>query len=146
MLTAWIPLQDTDSDSGTLMVIDGSHKWPESEHIRYFNDPDLDNLSTRIKREIPEESYIPLYLKKGQVSFHHMRLLHASGSNTSNIDRLALAVHLQDEENSYREAFSDGNLIIIPHDEICRRQSDGTPDYSDPQVFPTIWRAAQHAD
>jgi ectoine hydroxylase-related dioxygenase (phytanoyl-CoA dioxygenase family) len=139
MLTAWIPLQDTNTNLGTLMVIDGSHKWPEVEHMRSFNNPDLHNLSDQIGRDIPEEAYIPIELEKGQVSFHHMRLLHASGSNRSNRDRLAVAVHVQDSDNRYHKIYADRKLVVLPHDEICRRQPNGDPDYTDQDVFPTLW-------
>lgn len=141
MLTAWIPLQDTNTELGTLMVIDGSHKWPEVEHIRSFNNPDLHNLSEQIGRDIPEQAYIPIELEKGQISFHHMRLLHASGPNRSKRDRQAVAVHVQDADNRYQKVYAGGKLLVLPHDEICCRQPNGDPDYTDQEVFPILWEA-----
>lgn len=140
MLTAWIPFEDATEENGTLSIIDGSHLWPESEHLRGFNDPDLSTLEKRLGRPIPENLLTPMRLRKGQVSFHHMRALHASGSNRANTPRLALAIHLQDAANAYRPFItSAGTRIILPHDELCRRDASGAPDYTDPQVFPQIW-------
>lgn len=142
MLTAWIPLHDAEEKNGTLYVIDGSHLWPESEHLRGFNDPDLDSIEQRMGRKVPKELITPMQLKKGQVSFHHMRALHASAPNRATTPRFAVAVHMQDDANSYR-AFStaSGAEVVLPHDQLCRRDAEGRPDYSDPEVFPQIWPA-----
>lgn len=140
MLTAWIPLHDTNEENGTLYVVEGSHLWPESEHLRGFNDPDLDGLERRLGRAVPREAIVPMRLKKGQASFHHMRALHASAPNTSAAPRFALAVHLQDGSNGYRAyATVDGAPVVLPHDELCRRNDDGRPDYTDPDIFPILW-------
>jgi hypothetical protein len=143
MLTAWIPLSDTSVANGTLYVVEGSHRWPESEHVRGFNDADLDGLEKRLGRSIPESLIVPMVMKKGQLSFHHMRALHASAPNIASKERVALAVHLQDHANAYRSyALPDGKPVVLPHDQLCRRNGDGLPDYSDPRVFPVIWSEA----
>lgn len=144
MLTAWIPLHDSDANNGTLYVVDGSHRWPESEHVRGFNDPDLEHLAQSLGREVPPQSIIPLQLRKGQVSFHHMRTLHASGSNNSACGRFAVAVHMQDDTNQYRACSApDGTPIVLPHDQFCRRGAEGMPDYADPTAFPVLWPTQQ---
>jgi ectoine hydroxylase-related dioxygenase (phytanoyl-CoA dioxygenase family) len=138
MLTAWIPLQDSDEAGGTLLVIDGSHRWPESEHLRGFHDPDLGRLPERLGRPVPAPR--ALRLERGQVSFHHMRTLHASSPNAGPVERIALAVHLQDGANRYRPfTAADGRAVVLPHDRLCRRGPDGAPDYADPEVFPELW-------
>lgn len=140
MLTAWIPLSDSSVANGTLYVVDGSHRWPESEHLRGFNDADLNSLEKRLGRSIPQSSIIPMQLKKGQFSFHHMRALHASAPNHASTERVALAVHLQDHENRYRPYTTpNGDAVVLPHDQLCRCGSNGLPDYADPDVFPVIW-------
>src|SRR5919109_2177303 len=30
MLTAWVPFHDCDEDMGTLIMLDGSHTWPDN--------------------------------------------------------------------------------------------------------------------
>lgn len=142
MLTAWIPLHDASETNGTLYVINGSHLWPESEHLRGFNDPDLDSIEKRMGRVVPKHLVTPMELKKGQVSFHHMRALHASARNSAATPRLAVAVHLQDAANTYRPFYTaTGIQITLPHDQLCRSDEAGLPDYSDPDIFPQIWPA-----
>jgi hypothetical protein len=141
MLTAWVPLHDTEERNGTLSVISGSHLWPEAEHLRDFNNPDLDGIEARMGRAIPKSLISPMLLKKGQVSFHHMRAIHASAPNSAETPRFAVAVHMQDGANHYREYLTpDGRKVVLPHDQLCRTDQHGNPDYSDPEVFPVIWR------
>jgi ectoine hydroxylase-related dioxygenase (phytanoyl-CoA dioxygenase family) len=140
MLTAWMPLHDAGEQNGTLYVVSGSHLWPESEHLRGFNDKDLDGIEARMGRAVPKALITPMRLKKGQVSFHHMRALHASAPNSASTPRFAVAAHLQDEANRYQPfSTSGGTAIVLPHDELCRRDAEGRPDYADPDVFPQLW-------
>lgn len=140
MLTAWIPLHDAEVENGTLYVVSGSHLWPEAEHLRGFNNPDLDGIEARMGRKVPKELIAPMVLKKGQVSFHHMRAIHASAPNAAGTPRFAVAVHMQDGANRYRlYAAAGGVAVVLPHDMLCRETADGTPDYADPEVFPRLW-------
>lgn len=139
MLTAWIPMADTSVDNGTLCVIEGSHLWPESNHVRGFNDKNLDTIASRIGRNISPETIKAIEIRKGQVSFHHMRTLHASSPNVSGQPRFAVALHMQDDSNRYREFISGGTRVVLPHDQLCRTDGNGDPDYTDSTVFPQIW-------
>ncbi|MFN8171171.1 MAG: phytanoyl-CoA dioxygenase family protein [Candidatus Nanopelagicales bacterium] len=142
MLTAWIPFEDATIENGTLAVVEGSHLWLGTDNLRYFNVSDLDRLSALLGREVSDGDVRRLEVRKGQVEFHHARMIHASAANHTAAPRLAIAVHLQDKENAYRRAFTpDGVRIVLPDDKIARRTRDGDPDYSDPACFPVLWRA-----
>ena len=140
LLTAWIPFCDVDEESGTLAVLDGSHRWPDTEHARFFNDADLDAVERRFEVDGRPVVRIPFRMRKGQVSFHNGWTLHASYPNTSGRVRLALAVHLQDVDNRYRPARTpDGRPVTMFDELLCRALPSGEPDFADPAVFPTIW-------
>jgi ectoine hydroxylase-related dioxygenase (phytanoyl-CoA dioxygenase family) len=140
LLTAWIPFSDVDEGSGTLAVLDGSHRWPEVQNARFFNDTDLDAIEQKFAADGRTVTRVPFRLRKGQVSFHHGWTLHASFPNTSARVRLALAVHLQDVDNRYQPARTPDDRPIRIFDELlCRVQPNGEPDFTDPDVFPTIW-------
>jgi len=144
MITMWIPLQDCTIDMGPVFYIEESHKWKDDLRFRNFynfNNQNLSGLDDFLLKEKPNSSSIPMTLKKGQISVHHGYTIHASRPNTTTRDRIALAVHLQDEDNHYVPAFHpDGNRIEIGYDLVCRKDARGNPDYSDPAVFPTLFR------
>lgn len=140
LLTAWIPFQDVDEHNGCLAVMDGSHKWDGLEHARFFKERDLAVRQHEFRRQGRRVTLVPMTLKKGQVSFHHCWTLHASFPNHSRRPRIALGLHLQDEQNRYR-TFQDrqGNDVHIANEFLCRTLPNGDPDFADPNIFPTLW-------
>jgi ectoine hydroxylase-related dioxygenase (phytanoyl-CoA dioxygenase family) len=140
LLTAWIPFHDCDESRGPLVVLDKSHKWSGLQDMRHFNDPDLENLTTKFSQEGKQVVKVPIALSKGQVSFHHCWTIHGSYPNRSDLFRQALAVHLQDGDNHYRPYRNrQGREIHIFDEQLCRKLPNGDPDFSDPAVFPILW-------
>jgi ectoine hydroxylase-related dioxygenase (phytanoyl-CoA dioxygenase family) len=140
MLTAWIPFQNTTAEMGSLMVMDGSHRWSGNEWMATSHERDLEVLESRISSPTTELRKITIEIKRGQVSFHHCMAVHGSPPNRSTNTRVALAVHLQPGENRYTPAFSDsGRRIGHTNDLLCRTDEFGNPDYSDPRIFPVLW-------
>ena len=140
MLTAWIPFHDVDAARSPLLIIDGSHRWPDLEHTRHFNNTDLVALEEELRRRNSKVEKITIELRKGQISFHHCWTLHGSGPNRSDRPRLALAIHLQDADNRYQRCInSAGEEVHIADELLCRRLPNGDPDFHDPDVFPILW-------
>ncbi|MBE9015938.1 phytanoyl-CoA dioxygenase [Chroococcidiopsis sp. CCALA 051] len=140
LLTAWIPFHDCDVSRGSLVVLDGSHKWSNLQNTRFFNNPNLGDVEQQFQREGRQIVRVPMTLKKGQVSFHHCWTIHGSYSNRSQWFRLSLAVHLQDGTNHYRPFWNKkGEQIHIFDELLCRTLPNGDPDFSDPAIFPILW-------
>lgn len=87
ILAVGVMLDDMTPDNGPLLVVPGSHKGPTFDHHvdGYFAgamDPtacDVDFASAR-----------PVLGKAGACSFHHVRAIHGSATNTSGEDRRLL--------------------------------------------------------
>ncbi len=140
LTSAWIPLHDVEITQSPLVVMAGSHKWQGLQDIRYFNRTNLAELEERFRSEGKDIRIVAMTLKKGQVSFHHGWTIHASYPNTSGKPRLSFAVHVQDGENRYRPYTTpQGREIHIFDEQLCRKQPNGEPDFSDPAVFPVLW-------
>jgi hypothetical protein len=136
MLTAWIPFHDCSEDCGPLAVVDGSHKWHDTEWMNTFVLQNLPTIESRLGRPVVG---LPLLLKRGQVSFHHSRTVHGSFPNRTSRIRTALAVHMQDGENRYRRLVDGSRIPGHINDLLCRALPDGDPDYADPSICPTLW-------
>jgi hypothetical protein len=64
-------------------------------------------------------------------------------SRRAHTHRIALAIHVQDAESTYRpSATSSGARIVPPYDDLCRRNSNEDLEYSDPQIFPKLWSSS----
>ena len=146
LLTVWIPLHDVDEEHGSLVMVDRSHKWAETEHMRGFNQDNHSEIKQNFIRQGKEFSQIPLVLKKGQISFHCSSLVHGSYQNRSNILRRAIVLNVQDGENRYRPFWNNGKQIHYYLDRLCRKQANGLPDYTDPVVFPVIWSGSKYSE
>lgn len=140
MITVWIPFHSVEITRGPLVVMAGSHRWQGLQDVRFFNHQNLAEIEERFRAHGREVRVVSLTLRKGQVSFHHGWTVHASYPNTSGQPRLSYAVHLQDGDNHYRPYRDrEGREIHIFDETLCRRLPNGDPDFSDPEVFPTVW-------
>lgn len=144
MITAWIPFHDCSTHNGCLTVIKGSHRWRNNHALVTFDEKNMDFIKTRLINTGGDEMVeVPLELRRGQVSFHDCYTIHGSYANLSDSPRRALSVHLQDGENRYRNLnFLNKEKPVFQHshDLVCRKGENGFPDYSDPDIFPTLHR------
>lgn len=139
MLTAWIPLQDTNIEMGPLAVWDASHLWQNTDDLHSFDQPDLEKLERISIGRGQKPEILALPLLKGQVSFHHCRLVHGSYPNLTDSPRLAFAIHFQDGDNQRTSSFNSSNDAPHLNDVLCRSRPDGIPDYSDPEICPILY-------
>jgi ectoine hydroxylase-related dioxygenase (phytanoyl-CoA dioxygenase family) len=141
MLTAWIPFHDCNEAMGSIAFVDGSNRWTEpSKGLNFFSN-DLEAIEQGFASGDRPVVKTTMTFRKGQVSFHNCRTIHGSGPNVLAAPRRAIAVHLQDEANHYREYVrEDGQLARHNNNALCR-QADGVPDYTDPAICPVLYRS-----
>jgi hypothetical protein len=142
MITAWIPFQDTTADMGSLLFMDGSHRWSGNDWMTTSHLRTLESLERQVSTDGKVVRKVAVEVRRGQVSFHHCSTVHGSEANRSSRSRVAFAVHIQPAENRHQQAFhDDGRPIVHLNDLLCRKNADGTPNYSDPDIFPSLWPA-----
>ncbi|MEM6613793.1 MAG: phytanoyl-CoA dioxygenase family protein, partial [Cyanobacteria bacterium P01_C01_bin.72] len=89
LLTVWIPLHDVDEEHGPLVMVDRSHKWAKTDHMRGFNQDNHHEIKQSFVRQGRDFRQVPIVLKKGKISFHCSSLVHGSYQNRSNMMRRA---------------------------------------------------------
>jgi ectoine hydroxylase-related dioxygenase (phytanoyl-CoA dioxygenase family) len=143
MLTAWIPLQDCTIEMGPVVYIDKSNHWYKEEELKSFfsfNNQNLESFEDFLSKFKKGHKKVPMAVKKGQVCFHNCHTIHSSYPNVSNVDRIALAMHLQDDSNEYQKAYDkNGALIVIGYDKLAGKDEHGNPNYHDENLFPILW-------
>lgn len=144
MLTAWIPLVEISEKMGGLAIIRGSHLHGTQSWMTTFNNQDLNSLEKKISEAgVPLNSVRP-HVPLGHVSFHHCNTIHGSKPNCGDRPRIALTVHYQDKDNCYRSQTEEIAPALHINDLMCRKTPAGDPDYSDPEICPTLWRDERH--
>src|SRR5690348_845547 len=90
--TAWVALTPSNLENGAMAVIPGSHTMDQIPHQDTF---DRDNMLTRgqeIMVDVDESEAVPLILSPGEISLHHVRLVHGSPPNPSGDRRIGFAI------------------------------------------------------
>jgi hypothetical protein len=131
MLTAWAPFAAVTKADGAMSVVDGSHHWTDELDTQWHTAP-----FSAIDKVLEQRhaTLTPIELKRGQVSYHHCKTLHGSGPNLGTAPRRSLVVHFQPSENRFVERGR-----YHPNDDLVRKTGAGLPDYSDPQICPTLF-------
>ncbi len=85
LLAVGIAIDDMTLDNGCLMFIPGSHKGRIYDHQQngYF-------VGAVTEPDFTAEGAVPVQIKAGGISIHHVRLLHGSAANTSKMSRRLL--------------------------------------------------------
>lgn len=92
VITAWIAFADAPVESGAMKFWPGSHLRNQLEHRDTF---DKNNLLTRgqeVAVDVPQGAGVDVALKAGEMSLHHVLLVHGSGPNTTQDRRIGLAI------------------------------------------------------
>ena len=83
-VTIWIPLVDTNEENGAIRMLRGSHKFTDT-----LRAPTLPSEYAKLQDEIWNEME-PLPMKAGQAFIFNHALLHASSTNTTDKERIAI--------------------------------------------------------
>lgn len=92
MVTAWVALSDSGLDTGPMKFIPGSHKWPIHKHIDTHEKQNMLTRGQVIDVELDESQAVLAPLAAGQMSLHHVLLVHASGPNATSDRRIAMVI------------------------------------------------------
>jgi non-haem Fe2+, alpha-ketoglutarate-dependent halogenase len=93
VVSAWIALAPSTLENGAMRVMPGSHLGPRLPHHTTPEGNSTENLIiTRVTQPIDEEQAVPLVLRQGEMSLHHVNMLHGSPPNRSGALRCGYAI------------------------------------------------------
>ena len=92
IVTAWIALTPSTRDNGCVRVLPGTHLQPELPHTIHFDGNNSLVRGQAVTVEVPDDRATNIELEAGDISLHHVRLLHGSLGNRSDGLRVGLAV------------------------------------------------------
>jgi hypothetical protein len=90
--TAWVALTPSNLDNGAMAVIPRSHTKDQIPHRDTFDRHNLLTRGQEIAVEVDEAEAAPLVLRPGEMSLHHVRLVHGSPPNPSHDRRIGFAI------------------------------------------------------
>ena len=90
--TAWVALTPSTVANGAMAVIPGSHKSDQIPHRDTFDRHNLLTRGQEVAVAVDETQAVPLILQPGEMSLHHVRLVHGSPPNPSADRRIGFAI------------------------------------------------------
>jgi non-heme Fe2+,alpha-ketoglutarate-dependent halogenase len=91
VLTAWVAFTDSTPANGNMRVIPGSHR-TQVPHIDTFHPDNLLSRGQEISVEVDEARAVDIVLRAGEMSLHHVLMVHGSGANPSDDRRVGFAI------------------------------------------------------
>lgn len=93
VLTIWVALTDSTPENGCVAVLPGTHRSGQVTHHDTHAEANLLSRGQVVDTAIDETQAVPMPLKAGQLSVHHMHLLHGSSANPSGSKRLGISIN-----------------------------------------------------
>src|SRR3984893_713783 len=90
--TAWVALTASNLDNGAMAVIPKTHTRDQIPHRDTFDRHNLLTRGQEVAVEVDEAEAVPLVLRPGEMSLHHVRLVHGSPPNPSPDRRIGFAI------------------------------------------------------
>jgi non-heme Fe2+,alpha-ketoglutarate-dependent halogenase len=90
--TAWVALSPSTPESGCMRVVPGSHQQDVIPHTETFAKENLLSRGQEIQVEVDEAAAVDLVLQPGEMSLHHVKLIHGSNANRSDDRRIGFAI------------------------------------------------------
>jgi non-heme Fe2+,alpha-ketoglutarate-dependent halogenase len=91
VITAWVAFTPSNRQSGCMMVVPGTHR-QVAEHVDTFSEDNMLSRGQEITVEVKREEMVPVELRPGQMSLHHVMIYHGSDPNQSDLPRIGFAI------------------------------------------------------
>lgn len=92
VITAWVALSDVTPENGYMQFIPGSHKVDQLPHVDTFHKDNLLSRGQEIAVEVDKSRAVGVPLRAGEISLHHIKLVHGSDANRSGDRRIGMAI------------------------------------------------------
>jgi len=92
VVTAWVAFTDATPLNGYMQFIPGSHLIDQLPHLDTFHKDNLLSRGQEIAVEVDRAKAVGIGLKAGEMSLHHIKLVHGSEPNGGADRRIGLAI------------------------------------------------------
>lgn len=92
VVTAWLALTSSNAGNGAMGFIPGTHKADQIPHRDTFAKNNLLTRGQEIAVDIDDSTAVTVALEPGEISLHHVRVVHGSPANRSDDRRIGFAI------------------------------------------------------
>jgi non-heme Fe2+,alpha-ketoglutarate-dependent halogenase len=134
VVTAWVAFTDSTAANGAIRVIPASHTLDQVPHRDTFAAGNLLSRGQEVMVEVNGREAVMLELAAGEMSLHHVRLIHGSDPNPSGDRRIGFAIryiptYVRQVAGSHDSATLVRGVDTLHHFEAEQRpQADMSPE------------------
>jgi hypothetical protein len=110
VLTAWVAFTDATVENGAMRMVPGSHD-EQLAHRDTFAPHNLLSRGQEIAVDVDEARGVDILLRAGEMSLHHVRMVHGSPANRSSDRRVGFAIRYI--PTSVRQVAGDGDSAML---------------------------------
>lgn len=124
VVTAWVALTPANLQNGCMKFLPHSQTQDHLEHVDTFHKDNLLSRGQEIAVKVESDDTVDCILNPGEMSLHHVKLVHGSEPNRSNDRRIGLAIRyistdvrqlkVRDSATLVRGSDRDGNFDHEP--------------------------------
>jgi non-heme Fe2+,alpha-ketoglutarate-dependent halogenase len=92
VVTAWVAFSESNESSGAMSVIPGTHLMDQVPHRDSFDNNNLLTRGQEVAVDVDASKAVRLDLHPGEMSLHHVRIVHGSPPNDSAGRRIGFAI------------------------------------------------------
>jgi ectoine hydroxylase-related dioxygenase (phytanoyl-CoA dioxygenase family) len=92
VVTAWVAFTEVTPENGYMQVVPGSHKIDQLPHLDTFHKDNLLSRGQEISVEVDKSRAVGLAMHAGEMSLHHIKLVHGSEPNRTADRRIGFAI------------------------------------------------------
>ncbi|MCE9589220.1 MAG: phytanoyl-CoA dioxygenase family protein [Planctomycetes bacterium] len=136
VVSAWISLERAFPGNGCMRVIPGTHTKPRLPQRETYATDNALSRGQEIAVEVDEARAVDLVLAPGEMSLHHIWIVHGSNANTSNVPRIGIAIRYVKPEVVQDSPLKPIAMLVRGRDdhghfELQRPPTEQSPDAMD---------------
>jgi len=128
IVTAWVALSESTAENGAMRVIPDSHMLEQVPHRDTFAANNLLSRGQEIAVEVDDAQARMLQLQPGEMSLHHVRLIHGSDPNPSGKRRIGFAIRYLPTYVRQIVGTHDAATLVRGVDEFHNFEPEQRPD------------------
>src|SRR5439155_21021798 len=125
--TAWVAFIRANGANGAMQFIHGTHLEEQIPHRDTFAKNNLLTRGQEVAVEVDESKAVQIVLAPGEISLHHVRLVHGSPANPSNDRRIGFAIRYIPTRVS-QTAGEDSATLVRGEDHFHHFELEAQPD------------------
>lgn len=111
VVTAWIALSESSKASGAMQVIPGTHLLDQIPHRDTYSKNNLLTRGQEVAVDVDQSKAVSIELQPGEMSLHHVRIIHGSPPNLSPRRRIGFAIRYI--PTSVRQIEGDDSATLV---------------------------------